>query len=55
MVEGLGGRPDSEFKQMIDNIKFKWFNQETIEFFKNICGTKDFFINEYKFPDARNS
>ena len=55
MVEGLGGRPDSEFKQMIDDIKFKWFNQDTIEFFKNVCDTKDFFINEYKFPDARNT
>lgn len=46
-VEGLGGRPIEKFKSLIDDFKFRWFNKETIEFFKNQCDCKSFFEKEY--------
>lgn len=42
-VEGLGGRPDNDFNELINDFKTNWFNQETIEFFKKECGCLDFF------------
>jgi hypothetical protein len=40
-VEGLGGRPLSEFTNVIDDFK-TWFNPSTIEYFKIYCGCKLF-------------
>lgn len=47
-VEGLGGRPIEKFKSLIDDFKFTWFNEETINYLKNNCDCKEFFENEYK-------
>ena len=42
-VEGLGGRPEDKFYELLDDFKTTWFNQETLEFFKNECGCTKFF------------
>ena len=33
-VEGLAGRPMNEFNEVINDFKYYWFNQDTIQFFK---------------------
>jgi len=42
-VEGLGGRPDEKFKELINDFKTNWFNQETLQFFREECGCNEFF------------
>jgi hypothetical protein len=42
-VEGLGGRSDEEFKAIMDDFKYKWFNEDTIKYFKEECGCPEFF------------
>lgn len=42
-IEGLGGRPDEKFNELINEFKHEWFNEETKTFFKNECGCKEFF------------
>ena len=42
-VEGLGGRPENDFNELINDFKTNWFNKETINFFKEECGCVDFF------------
>jgi hypothetical protein len=42
-VEGLGGRPLEKFNELIDDFKTNWFNQDTINFFKEKCGCLEFF------------
>ena len=37
-AEGLGCKSDEERNKIIHEIKTIWFNQETIDFFKNECG-----------------
>jgi len=42
-VEGLGGRPLESFKELINDFKNNWFNEDTIKFFKEKCGCSEFF------------
>ena len=42
-VEGLGGRSDEEFNAIMKDFKYKWFNVDTIKFFKEQCGCPEFF------------
>jgi len=42
-VEGLGGRSDEEFNAIMKDFKYKWFNVDTIKFFKEQCGCSEFF------------
>ena len=42
-VEGLAGRPMNEFNEVINDFKYYWFNQDTIQFFKEECGCAEFF------------
>jgi len=42
-IEGLGGRSDKEFNIIMNDFKYKWFNVETIKFFKEQCGCPEFF------------
>jgi hypothetical protein len=42
-IEGLGGRSDKEFNTIMNDFKYKWFNAETIKFFKEQCGCSEFF------------
>jgi hypothetical protein len=42
-VEGLGGRSDEEFNIIMNDFKYKWFNEDTIKFFKEQCGCAEFF------------
>ena len=42
-VEALGGKSDNEFNEMINDFKTNWFNQDTINFFKEKCGCLEFF------------
>jgi hypothetical protein len=42
-VEGLGGRSDEEFNAIMKDFKYKWFNVDTINFFKEQCGCSEFF------------
>jgi hypothetical protein len=42
-VEGLGGRPDEKFKELINDFKTNWFNPETLQFFREECGCYEFF------------
>jgi len=42
-VEGLGGRPDDKFYELLNDFKTNWFNKETLEFFRNKCGCAKFF------------
>jgi hypothetical protein len=46
-IEGLAGQNEFEFKALIDNWKFKWFNAETKAFFKEHCECRDFFEKPY--------
>jgi len=47
-IEAIGCRPIHEFKNLIDDFKFTWFNKDTINFFKNECNCINFFDKEYK-------
>jgi hypothetical protein len=42
-VEGLGGRPIESFRELINDFKTNWFNEDTIKFFKEQCGCSEFF------------
>jgi hypothetical protein len=42
-VEGLGGRTDEEFNAIMKDFKYKWFNVDTVNFFKEQCGCSEFF------------
>jgi hypothetical protein len=42
-IEGLGGRSDKEFNTIMNDFKYKWFNNDTIKFFKEQCGCQEFF------------
>ena len=42
-IEGLGGRSDEEFNAIMNDFKYKWFNDDTIKFFKEQCGCPEFF------------
>jgi hypothetical protein len=42
-VEGLGGRPIESFKELINDFKTNWFNDDTIKYFKEQCGCQEFF------------
>ena len=42
-VEGLGGRTDEEFNAIMNDFKYRWFNVDTIKFFKEQCGCSEFF------------
>lgn len=42
-VEGLGGRSNKEFDEIINDFKANWFNKETVNFFKEECGCLNFF------------
>lgn len=42
-VEGLGGRPDSEFNEILDDFRQNWFNNETKKFFIERCDCSSFF------------
>lgn len=42
-IEGIGGRPLETFNKLINDFKTNWFNQETIEFFRNECKCDHFF------------
>jgi hypothetical protein len=42
-VEGLGGRSDEEFNAIMNDFKYKWFNVDTVNFFKEQCGCQEFF------------
>jgi len=42
-VEGLGGRSDEEFNKIINDFKTNWFNEETVNFFREKCGCLEFF------------
>lgn len=42
-VEGLGGRPNDKFYELLNDFKTNWFNSSTIDFFINQCGCSKFF------------
>lgn len=42
-VEGLGGRPNDKFYELLNDFKTNWFNPPTIDFFINQCGCSKFF------------
>ena len=42
-VEGIGGRPIEAFNELISDFKTKWFNEDTIKFFKEVCNCNVFF------------
>lgn len=42
-VEGLTGRSMENFNEIINDFKYNWFNQETINFFSEECGCSEFF------------
>ena len=42
-VEGLGGRPDDKFYELLDDFKTTWFNKDTLDFFINDCKCLKFF------------
>ena len=42
-VEGLGGRPIESFRELINDFKTNWFNEDTIKYFKEQCGCSEFF------------
>jgi len=42
-VEGLGGRPIESFRELINDFKTNWFNDDTVKFFKEQCGCSEFF------------
>jgi hypothetical protein len=42
-VEGIGGRDIKSFKELINDFKTNWFNQDTLNFFKEKCNCFEFF------------
>ena len=42
-VEGIGGKDLETFKELVNDFKTNWFNQDTINFFKKECGCTEFF------------
>ncbi len=42
-VEGIGARDLESFKDLTNDFKTNWFNQDTINFFKEKCGCSEFF------------
>jgi hypothetical protein len=42
-VEGIGGRPLEKFNELIGDFKHHWFNDATINFFREQCNCKQFF------------
>ena len=46
-IEGLGGRPDEGFMEVLNGWIFKLFNADTKKFFKEQCDCKDFFEKPY--------
>jgi hypothetical protein len=42
-IECLGLRSDDSFQELVKDFKTNWFNQETIQFFKERCGCHEFF------------
>jgi len=42
-VEGLGGRNDEEFYEIMNDFRYNWFNEETRQFFINKCDCAEFF------------
>jgi hypothetical protein len=42
-VEGLGGRPIDSFKELTNDFKTNWFNEDTIKYFREQCGCSEFF------------
>jgi len=42
-VEGLGGRPDSEFNEILEDFSTNWFNKEVKNFFIERCDCSSFF------------
>lgn len=47
-IEGIGGRPLEDFKRLINEFKYEWFNEETKEFFRTYCGGGKFFSRDVK-------
>ena len=42
-VEGIGGKDLETFKELVNDFKTNWFNNETVNFFKEKCGCLEFF------------
>jgi len=42
-VEGIGGKDLETFKELVNDFKTNWFNDETVAFFKEKCGCTEFF------------
>jgi len=42
-VEGIGGKDLETFKELVNDFKTNWFNNETVTFFKEKCGCSEFF------------
>jgi hypothetical protein len=42
-VEGIGGKSLEKFNELVNDFKTNWFNQDTINFFKEKCGCSEFF------------
>lgn len=42
-VEGIGGKDLETFKELVNDFKTNWFNDETVAFFKEKCGCNEFF------------
>jgi hypothetical protein len=42
-VEGIGGKDLETFKELVNDFKTNWFNDETVAFFKEKCGCSEFF------------
>ena len=42
-VEAIGGKDLETFKELINDFKTNWFNEETIKFFREECGCTEFF------------
>jgi hypothetical protein len=42
-VEGIGRRDHESFKELIDDFKTTWFNQDTLNFFREKCNCSEFF------------
>ena len=47
--EGFGGVSDGEFKRLVNNWIFDWFNEDTKKFFKESCNTGNFFEKQFDF------
>jgi len=46
-AEGLGLQPDEKFVKIINDWNFKFFNEETRDFYKNSCDCMKFFNEEF--------